>query len=131
MAPESLQSLDAVLSGLHTLAETAESVEDEQLRQRLTGTVVGLRAVILNVRGQILKMQEQYEQLAAQTRQAAVGAAPVRPAPARVKFGCYQFDDNEGLFCAICYDKKGRRIRATRVNSLSLVCPNCRTSYAT
>jgi hypothetical protein len=130
MAHESLQSLDAVLAGLHSLAETAESVEDEQIRLRLTGAVVGLRAVVLNVRGQILQLQDAYEQLAEQNRQASQAAAPSRDKPIRMKWGCYQFDDSEGLFCTVCYDSKGRRVRATRKNSSMLVCPNCRATFS-
>jgi hypothetical protein len=129
MAAESLENLDAVLAGLNTLAETAESVQDEQTRHRLTGAVVGLRAVVLNVRGQVLQMQGAYDRLAAEKREANRVVPPERNKPARIKWGCYQFDDIEGLFCSACYDKKGRRIRATRVNATSLVCPNCRTTF--
>src|SRR5947209_4101536 len=118
MTPESLQSLDAVLAGLHSLAETAESIQDAELRQRMTGTIVGLRAVILTVRDQILQIQEGYEQQLAQSRQSAEDpAAARRDKPPRKKWGCYQFDDTEGLFCAVCYDKKHRKVRATRVNA--------------
>src|SRR3954470_4691337 len=131
MAAESLQSLDAVLTGLHTLADTAETIEDQDLRTRLTGTITGLRAVILNVREQILKQQEQYDQLVAQSRQTGDDPSMIRrERPTRMKWGCYQFDDTEGLFCTVCYDKRGRKIRATRVNSTSLVCPNCRAVFS-
>ena len=47
-----------------------------------------------------------------------------------MKWGCYQFDDTEGLFCAACYDKRNRRIRTMRYNSDNLVCPNCRTLFS-
>jgi hypothetical protein len=130
MAPESLDSLDAILAGLHTLAGHAETVEDEQLRQRLTGTIVGLRAAVLTVRGQVLHMQDQLEQLTAQTRDHAA-AQPVAPRnrTPRMKGGCYQFDDTEGLFCTACYDKRNRRVRTMRFNSANLVCPNCRMLF--
>jgi len=126
MGPDSLQSLDAVLQGLHTLAETAEGIEDQDLRNRLTGTIVGLRAVVLTARDQILQMQERYEQQIAQLRQA--GNEPRREAPLRVEWGCYQFADTEGIFCAVCFDKRGRKIRAT-VSGRSLVCPHCRATF--
>ncbi len=130
MVDESLQSLDAVLAGLHSLADTAETVQDEQVRLRLTGTIVGLRAVILNVRDQILQLHDQNERRAVQMRRQ--GDDPLLVPPQRTlrkKWGCYQFEDSEGLFCAACYDNKGRRVRATRVNAESLVCPNCRSVY--
>jgi hypothetical protein len=129
MADESLPSLDAVLIGLHALAETAESVPDEALRQRITGTIVGLRAVILNVREEVLQLQANYDRLLAQQPTPGEVARPQRPP--RMKWGCYQFDDTEGVFCAACYDNRGRKVRATRVNSTSLVCPICRTVFPT
>jgi hypothetical protein len=130
MGPESLETLDAVLAGLHTLAGHAASVEDEQLRQKLTGTIVGLRAAILTVRGQVLHLQDQFEQLTAQTRDfGSPQAATPRVRTPRMKLGCYQFDDTEGLFCTACYDKRNRRVRTLRHNSANLVCPNCRTLF--
>jgi hypothetical protein len=106
-------------------------VEDEQVRHRLTGAITGLRAAVLTARDQVLQMQEQHEQLAAQTPTYAgqPGARPALQAPPRKKWGCYQFDDAEGLFCTACYDKRKRRIRTMRFNSDNLVCPNCRMLF--
>src|SRR5829696_7349502 len=108
MAPESLDTLDAVLLGLNTLAGHAESVEDEQLRQRMTSAIVGVRSAVLTARGQVLHMYEQFEQLSAQSRPYGADAPPAAPRARtpRMKWGCYQFDDTEGLFCTTCYDKR-------------------------
>jgi hypothetical protein len=128
---DTLDTLDAILAGLHTLAGDAESVEDEQLRARLTGSIVGLRAAILTCRGQVLQLAEQFEQLASRSQQSVTDAVASRgrTRTPRMKWGCYQFDDTEGLFCTTCYDKRNRRIRTMRYNSESLVCPNCRTVF--
>jgi hypothetical protein len=131
MAGQSLHSLDAVLAGLHSLAETAEAVEDEALRQRLTGTIVSLRGVILTVREEFLQMQDSNEQLRAQAPPVEGEPAPRRARPPRMKWGCYQFDDSEGVFCTVSYDTRGRKVRATRVSSNSHVCPVCRTVFPT
>lgn len=128
---DSLDTLDAIMAGLHTLAADAESVADEQLRARMTGAIVGLRAAVLTCRDQVLQMHDQHDQVVAQARQQAVEAPTTRgrgPAP-RMKWGCYQFDDTEGLFCTACYDKRNRRIRTMRYNSENLYCPNCRMLF--
>ena len=130
-ASESLERLDAVLTGLHTLAETAESVEDAMVRQRMTGTIVGLRAVILTVREHILEMQTAYEQLLLQNRPANEAGAAARREPLRMKWGCYQFDETEAVYCKVCYDTKRRKVRAMRYNSTSVVCPICRKQFPT
>jgi hypothetical protein len=127
---EALDTLDAILAGLHTLGSDAEAVEKEELRNRLTGAVGGLRAAVLTARGQVLHMEEQYEAELAQSRQHAPDPRPgLRQPTPRMKWGCYQFDDAEGLFCAACSDKRNRRVRTVRHNSDNLVCPNCRTLF--
>lgn len=127
---DSLDTLDAIMAGLHTLASAAEDVADEQLRTRLTGAIVGLRAAVLTCRGQVLQLHEQYEQLARGQHHAAEPATGrSRGATPRMKWGCYQFDDTEGLFCTACYDKRNRRIRTMRYNSENLYCPNCRMLF--
>jgi hypothetical protein len=130
MESDPLATLDAVLAGLHTLAEASEEIAEEALRNRITGAVVGLRAAVLTVRGEILQMHELLEQQAAERRQAAEDAPPARrERTTRMKYGCYQFDDTEGLFCVACYDKQSRRVRTIPTGGHSLVCPNCRAEY--
>lgn len=120
MGPDTLDTLDAIMAGLHTLNAHAESVADEQLRARLTGAIVGLRAAVLTARDQVTQMQAHIGKLQAGTR------ASIAP---RMKWGCYQFDDAEGLFCARCWDARQRRIRTMPYNPGNLVCPNCRALF--
>jgi hypothetical protein len=130
MDPDPLGTLDAVLAGLHTLVEISEEIAEESLRTRISGAVTGLRAAVLTVREQILQQQEQYEHQAAQLRHTAEANAPRRDRTPRTKFGCYQFDDSEGLFCPACYDRQaGRRVRTIPRAGTALVCPNCRAAY--
>jgi hypothetical protein len=129
MSSDPLDTLDAILAGLHTLGGVAETVAEEELRNRLTGAVTGLRSAVLTARGEVQHMQEQFEHTLAQAGQSGGEIRPRGgPAP-RMKWGCYQFDDTEGLFCTACYDKRNRRIRTMRYNSGNLVCPNCRTLF--
>jgi hypothetical protein len=46
--------------------------------------------------------------------------------PPRIKWGCYQFDGEDRLFCTACYDTKGLKIQTTRLNSNFRQCPNCK-----
>jgi hypothetical protein len=135
MSSDPLDTLDAILAGLHTMNGLAETVAEEELRNRLTAAVTGLRSAVLTARGEVQHMQEQFEHTLSQTRQYGGELRPggeVRPRgtqPPRMKWGCYQFDDTEGLFCTACYDKRNRRIRTMRYNSANLVCPNCRALF--
>jgi hypothetical protein len=128
MALESLETLDAVLLGLSTLAETAEVVADETLRHRLTGVIVALQATVLSARDQILRREAQFEKLQAESRQTAAAPDSMRRDKPRTKWGCYQFDGVEGLFCTDCYDRLGRRIRTSPTQG-GFTCPNCMTVF--
>jgi hypothetical protein len=55
------------------------------------------------------------------TKQLKEADAPkVKP---RRKWGCYHFDDDDGLFCTACYDTKGQKIQTTRLNPNFRQCP--------
>ena len=66
-------------------------------------------------------------QLAAQAEEirslkTAAPAAKVKPA---VKWGCYQFEGEDGLYCTACYDSRGAKSRTTRLDSNFRKCPVC------
>ncbi len=42
-----------------------------------------------------------------------------------LKWGMYEFEGEEGLFCPVCYEKDGLKIPASRVNANYYQCPNC------
>ena len=42
-----------------------------------------------------------------------------------VKWGCYQFEGDAGLYCTACYDSRGARSRTTRLDSRRRQCPVC------
>lgn len=68
------------------------------------------------------------EQLAAQASeiQALKTAAPgTKPKPSGVKWGCYQFDGDDGLYCTACYDSRGVKSRTTRIDTHTRRCPVC------
>ena len=42
-----------------------------------------------------------------------------------LKWGAYKFEDEEGLYCPVCYRKDGLKIPVSRVGSRYHQCPNC------
>lgn len=128
MATDPLPTLDAVLAGLGSISEIVAEIDDEVVRRRIDATVTGLRAAVLTARGQIVRQQEHYAGVEAQMRQVA-GTPVRRERPPRTRYGCYQFDDAEGLFCPACYDRLGRKVRTLPHGGSELACPNCRARY--
>ncbi len=47
----------------------------------------------------------------------------------QLKWGCYQFEGEQGLFCTACYDTKGQKIQTTRMNSNFRMCPVCKAKF--
>jgi hypothetical protein len=62
------------------------------------------------------------------TPQSSSGEVWAKP---RLKWGCYQFEGEEGLFCTACYDLKRARIQTTRLNSSQRACPVCKAVFGT
>lgn len=58
-------------------------------------------------------------------------AAPVNEKPTGTKWGCYQFESEEGLFCSACWDSKRKKSRTTRFNAKFRICPVCKSTLGT
>lgn len=50
-------------------------------------------------------------------------AAEVRPT---IKWGCYVFEGDEGMYCPGCYTSKGKRNLTTRLDTRQRQCTVCR-----
>ena len=42
-----------------------------------------------------------------------------------LQWGMYKFEEEDGLFCPVCFKKKGSKIPCSRINSNHYQCPNC------
>lgn len=47
-----------------------------------------------------------------------------------LKWGCYKFEGEDGLFCPACYEMSGKKIPTTRLNSQFRQCPACQAKLA-
>ncbi len=43
-----------------------------------------------------------------------------------IRWGCYQFANETGLYCTACYDTNRKKHLTTRLNSMSRQCPVCK-----
>jgi hypothetical protein len=75
-----------------------------------------------------LKMATLKEQLAAQAEEIRElkRTAPDAKTRPSMKWGCYQFEGEDALYCTACYDTKGRKSVTTRINSKFRQCPVCK-----
>jgi hypothetical protein len=73
-----------------------------------------------------LKIATLKEQLATQAEEIRHLKNTDKPKPSGVKWGCYQFEADEGLYCTGCYDSKGLKSLTSRLNTKSRQCPVCK-----
>jgi hypothetical protein len=54
--------------------------------------------------------------------------------PTRVLYGCYQFANDTRLYCKVCFDTKGQKVRASRLHhrgrGSGYTCPACGTQLS-
>jgi len=71
-------------------------------------------------------LKEQMAHLKEENRILISTSQPADEKPIGVKWGCYQFGGNEGLYCTACWDSKRRKSRTTRLNTRFRQCPVCK-----
>ncbi len=77
---------------------------------------------------QIRRVLEREKVGSAEDPKSQNGSSQQKP---RKKWGCYQFEGEEGLFCTACYDTKGKKIQTTRLNPNFRQCPVCKAMLGT
>ena len=51
--------------------------------------------------------------------------------PIGTKWGCYQFEGDDGLYCTGCWDSQRKKIRTNRATSNFRRCPVCKATIGT
>lgn len=122
---ETVQTLGAALTGIKTLADIASTVKNTEVRQELNSKIADLQGTLISAREAMLELQDKYAQILRENKQLREMSAP-KQRPSGIKWGCYQFEGEEGLFCTACYDSKGSKSQTTRVNAKFRMCPVCK-----
>jgi hypothetical protein len=124
---ETVQTLGVALTGIKTLAEIASTVKNAEVRQELNTKIADLQGLLITARQAMLELQDKYEQVLRENKQLKETTAP-KQKPLGMKWGCYEFEGEEGLFCTACYDSKGQKSQTNRINSRFRMCPVCRAT---
>src|SRR5689334_11454273 len=102
---DTLKTFGTALGSIKTIADIAATISNAKLRQEMNGKIAELQGTLIAARQQMLEMQERYEVVLKENKQLKEAAVVPKVKP-RMKWGCYQFDGEEGLFCTACYDTK-------------------------
>ena len=114
-----ITTLDHAITLVRRLREISKNVAESEFKNVLAD----LANQLADAKLEIAALKEQLATAREELRAVQTAAAP-REKPT-VKWGCYQFPDDEGLYCTACYDTKGAKNRTTRLNANYRRCPVC------
>lgn len=120
------ETITAALGTLKGLTELVSSVSNAKIKTELNNKIIELQGSMIRVQQEMLEMQDKYEAVLRENKHLKEATVP-RP-KGKPKWGCYELEGEEGLFCPTCYDTKGQKIQTTRLNSRFRMCPICKVS---
>ncbi|WP_148312757.1 hypothetical protein [Marinobacter similis] len=109
------------------LREISKNIADAEFKNvlaDLSNELADLKLEAASMKEQLAALQEENALL----RHVAV---PAEEKPSGTKWGCYQFESEEGLFCTACWDSKRRKSRTTRFTAKFRTCPVCNAAHGT
>lgn len=103
---------------LREISKNVEDAEFKGLLADLSGELADLKLEAASLKEQIAALQEENALL-------KKTALPADEKPTGRKWGCYQFEGDDGLYCPGCWDSKRKKSSTTRVNTRFRHCPVC------
>jgi hypothetical protein len=111
----------SIVSRLREISKNISEAEFKNLLADLSNELADAKILIATLKEQVAALKQENAQL-----KAAGNPHSEKPT---MKWGCYQFDGDTGLYCTACYDTKGKKIQTTRANSKYRMCPVCQAVY--
>ena len=112
-----------LVTRLREISKNLSEAEFKNLLADLSNELADAKIQIADLKYQLAAQADEMR-----TLKMAQPAAKEKPT---IKWGCYQFEGQEGLFCTACYDSKGQKSLTNRVNSRFRMCPVCRAPIGT
>lgn len=103
---------------LREISKNIEDAEFKNLLADLSSELADLKLEAASLKERIASLQEE-NTLLKQT------SSPADESPIGRKWGCYQFQGNNGLYCPGCWDAKRKKSSTTRLNSNFRLCSVC------
>lgn len=110
------------LSLVQRLREISKNLEEAEFKNLLADLSIELADVKLEASA----LKEELAAIQEENRILKQTTPSDDEKPIGVKWGCYQFKDDDGLYCTGCWDSKRKKIRTNRATSTHRLCPVCR-----
>ncbi|MEX0685444.1 MAG: hypothetical protein WD267_11465 [Balneolales bacterium] len=106
-----------IVKRLREISKNIEVAEFNNLLAELANKLADSKMEVADLKTTILQLEEKINRLESKNS--------AKSKILGVKWGCYQFEDMEGLFCPRCFDVDGRQILTSRLRSGKRKCPQC------
>ena len=113
-----ISSSIALAKRLREISKHIEDVEFKSLLADLSGQLADMQLEVAQLKSKIASLQEENALL-------KCTALPVDEKPTGRKWGCYQFEGDDGLYCPGCWDSRRTKSSTTRLHSKYRMCPVC------
>ena len=121
-----LATLNHSISLVSRLREISKNLSEAEFKNLLAD----LSSELAEAKIHIAELKTQLAALAEENRSLKAAAPESKQTPTQ-KWGCYQFEGEQGLFCTACYDSKGKKSLTNRLSSTRRSCPVCKTVIGT
>ena len=121
-----LATLTHSISLVGRLREISKNLSEAEFKNLLAD----LSSELADAKIHIAELKTQLAALAEENRSLKVAASENKQKPSQ-KWGCYQFEGEQGLFCTACYDSRGAKSLTNRLSSTRRSCPVCKAVVGT
>ncbi|MEA3331291.1 MAG: hypothetical protein U9Q29_06310 [Campylobacterota bacterium] len=106
------------------LREISKNINEAEFKNLLADLSCELADVKLEAAG----LKEKLASLQEENRVLKLTTPDKEEKPIGTKWGCYQFKDDDGLYCTGCWDSQHKKIRTNRATSKYRMCPVCKAT---
>jgi hypothetical protein len=117
-----ISSVSNSITLVQRLREISKNIAEAEFKNLLAD----LYGELADVKLEAAALKEKLAAIQKENRLLRQITPPEDEKPVGVKWGCYQFKDDEGLYCTGCWDSKRKKILTTRATSTFRLCPMCR-----
>jgi hypothetical protein len=117
----SLSNSITLVQRLRVISKNIAEAEFKNLLADLSSDLADVKLEAATLKERVAVLQEENRLLKATT-------PDKEDKPIGTKWGCYQFINDDGLYCTGCWDSQRKKIRTNRVTSRFRACPVCKAT---
>jgi len=119
-----ISSLSNSITLVKRLREISKNVAEAEFKNLLAD----LSSELADVKIEAAALKEMVATLQEENRVLRTTAPDKEDKPIGTKWGCYQFKNDDGLYCTGCWDSQRKKIRTNRLSSRFRQCPVCKAT---